>query len=292
MNHILNNKTILVVEDDWKNRELIISSIHKDCKLCKLVSASNGDEALTILKSYNVDLVILDLEMPVLDGIETLKKIKNNPNTKETPVIIYTGVLTDTEYLKKTLDLGAVDFLRKPTEPVEIIARISSAIRQKQFAEEKLKLAEHNSDLEQQILKNEINELNNNLKNLMLLLAQKNEVLLKLKELIADNNNDNIGNIQKLINATLVEQNYWDNFLEQFNKIEPGFVKLLQSKYDSLTINEVRLCALIRIGIENKTISSILQVSPAAIEKARYRIRKKINLSQQISLEKALFEIK
>jgi DNA-binding response OmpR family regulator len=291
MNHILNNKTILVVEDDWKNRELIISSIHKDCKLCKLVSASNGEEALTILSSYNIDLVILDLEMPVLDGIETLKKIKNNASTKETPVIIYTGVLTDTEYLKKTLDLGAVDFLRKPTEPVEIIARISSAIRQKQFSDEKLKLADYNSDLEQQILKNKIIEINNQLKNQMLLLAQKNEVLLKLKEQLTDNPNS-INNIHRIIQTALVEQNYWNEFLEQFNKTEPGFIKLLQTKYPQLTINEIRLCSLIRIGIENKAISSILQVSPSAIEKARYRIRKKINLSPQTSLDKAIFEIK
>lgn len=292
MNNILDNKSILVVEDDWKNREFVVSTIQTKYKKCKLLSASNGNEAIEILNTYTIDLIILDLEMPVMNGITLLRKLKDDLKLNNIPVIVYTGVLTDNEHLKETLELGAVDFLRKPTEPVEIIARISSAIRQKQFAEEKLKLAEHNSDLEQQILKNEINELNNNLKNQMLLLAQKNEVLLKLKELIADNNNDNIGNIQKLINATLVEQNYWDNFLEQFNKIEPGFVKLLQSKYDSLTINEVRLCALIRIGIENKAISSILQVSPAAIEKARYRIRKKINLSQQISLEKALFEIK
>lgn len=292
MNNILDNKSILVVEDDWKNREFVVSTIQTKYKKCKLLSASNGNEAIEILNTYTIDLIILDLEMPVMNGITLLRKLKDDLKLNNIPVIVYTGVLTDNEHLKETLELGAVDFLRKPTEPVEIIARISSAIRQKQFAEEKLKLAEHNSDLEQQILKNEINELNNNLKNQMLLLAQKNEVLLKLKELIADNNNDNIGNIQKLINAALVEQNYWDNFLEQFNKIEPGFVKLLQSKYDSLTINEVRLCALIRIGIENKAISSILQVSPAAIEKARYRIRKKINLSQQISLEKALFEIK
>lgn len=290
MNHILNNRTILVVEDDWKNRELIISSIHKDCKLCKLVSASNGEEALAILTLYNIDLVILDLAMPVLDGIETLKKIKNNASTKETPVIIYTGVFTDTEYLKKMLDLGAVDFLRKPTDSVEIIARISSAIRQKQFSEEKLKLAEHNSDLEQQILKNKINELNNQLKNQMLLLAQKNEVLLKLKEQLTDNPNST-SNIHRIIQTALVEQNYWDEFLEQFNKTEPGFINLLQTKYPQLTINEVRLCSLIRIGIENKAISSILQVSPSAIEKARYRIRKKINLSPQTSLDKAIFEI-
>ena len=124
----------------------------------------------------------------------------------------------------------------------------------------------------------------------MLLLAQKNEVLLKLKEQLTDNPNST-SNIHRIIQTALVEQNYWDEFLEQFNKTEPGFINLLQTKYPQLTINEVRLCSLIRIGIENKAISSILQVSPSAIEKARYRIRKKINLSPQTSLDKAIFEI-
>jgi DNA-binding response OmpR family regulator/DNA-binding CsgD family transcriptional regulator len=292
MNNILDNKSILVVEDDWKNREFVVSTIQTKYKKCKLLSASNGNEAIEILNTYTIDLIILDLEMPVMNGITLLRKLKDDLKLNNIPVIVYTGVLTDNEHLKETLELGAVDFLRKPTATIEIIARVISAIKQKQVAAENIELIKEKTELESLFLRNQITELNNNLKNQMLLLAQKNEVLLKLKELIDEKKDSNINNIQKIILSTLVEQNYWDNFLQQFNKIEPGFVKLLQSEYESLTINEVRLCALIRIGIENKAISSILQVSPAAIEKARYRIRKKINLSQRISLEKALFEIK
>ncbi len=291
MDNILDNKSILVVEDDWKNREFVVSTIQTKYKKCKLLSASNGSEAIEILNAYIIDLIILDLEMPIMNGIKFLTTIKDNLKLNNIPVIVYTGVLTDNENLKKTLELGAVDFLRKPTATIEIIARVVSAIKQKQIAAENIKLITEKTELENRLLINQIAELNNNLKNQMLLLAQKNEVLLKLKELIDEKKDSNINNIQKLIQATLVEQNYWDNFLDHFNKIEPGFVKLLQSKYSNLTINEIRLCSLIRIGIENKAISSILQVSPSAVEKARYRIRKKINLGTDISLEKVLFEI-
>lgn len=130
---MLENKIILVVDDDAQNRETVINSIFALSPETVVISAVNGEQALKLIEKRRPDLVLLDWEMPVLNGYETLVKIKENENTTDIPIVMYTGIMTDIVSLQRALLAGASDFLRKPTEPIEILSRIRSILTQKEL---------------------------------------------------------------------------------------------------------------------------------------------------------------
>jgi DNA-binding response OmpR family regulator len=109
-------KKILVVEDDR-----YLSGAYK-VKLLKMgfdvQTASDGDEALAVLRNYRPDLILLDLIMPVKDGFTTLTEIKNDENLKNIPVIIATN-LGQKEDIEKGMKLGAVDYLVKTDTSID-----------------------------------------------------------------------------------------------------------------------------------------------------------------------------
>lgn len=124
---------ILVIDDDEMNREMLklILCKHFDEILC----AENGCRGLDILaEHHDIDLILLDLEMPVMDGRELLAIVKNSPQFKSIPVIVAAGNRTDA---LMTLGQGADDFITKPYDPLELYLRVNSHIQKKR---DKLKL--------------------------------------------------------------------------------------------------------------------------------------------------------
>ncbi len=116
------NKTILVVDDDPLNLE-VLAAVLKDDYSVKL--AKNGDIALKITEQYTPDLILLDVMMPIMDGYEVCEKLKQNPATKDIPVIFVTAKDHDTDEAKG-FELGAVDYITKPANPVLIKARVKT----------------------------------------------------------------------------------------------------------------------------------------------------------------------
>ena len=116
------SKKILIAEDSQTMRSLIASTISVMGGY-ELIEAANGFEALRILPREKVDLVITDINMPDINGLELISFIKNNPNYKETPLFIISteGSEKDRE---KGLSLGADAYLVKPFNPEELQALI------------------------------------------------------------------------------------------------------------------------------------------------------------------------
>lgn len=121
-------KKILIAEDSSTMRSLIVSTIAAMGDFT-IVEAANGFEALRILPREKVDLVITDINMPDINGLELVSFIKNNPNYRQTPLFIISteGSERDRE---KGLSLGADAYLVKPFEP----ARLQDLVRR--FLEE------------------------------------------------------------------------------------------------------------------------------------------------------------
>ncbi len=117
-------KTILVVDDEIKIRELIKQ--HLTNEGYQVLQAGDGAEALVQVKNESVDLVVLDLMMPVMDGYQTLRELRNVDN--HLPVIMLTA---KTEEIDKLLglELGADDYITKPFSLRELTARIKSVLR-------------------------------------------------------------------------------------------------------------------------------------------------------------------
>ncbi len=129
---------ILVVDDMPANLEVIIETL--SCAGYTLATAISGERALKRLKTYVPDLILLDVQMPGIDGFETCRRIKANPNTSDIPIIFITA-LSDTESIVKGFSLGAVDYISKPFQESELLARVKTH----------LKLQFLNQSLEQQI---------------------------------------------------------------------------------------------------------------------------------------------
>ena len=119
---------ILVVDDIKDNLMLIVKYLREAGKSYNVFAVPNAQIALKILQEENIDLVITDWEMPQMSGIDLLQTIKQNPQTKDIPVMIITGMRTRAEDLKLALDKGASDFIRKPINSIELWARVSAAL--------------------------------------------------------------------------------------------------------------------------------------------------------------------
>lgn len=119
---------LLIVDDNENNRDVLSDAL--DTGDYELFEAADGREALKHVGTDPPDLILLDIEMPVMDGMETLKKLKENESTEHIPVIMVTALNTDSQ-ISTCLDHGAVDHIVKPFSNVVVRARVRSALREK-----------------------------------------------------------------------------------------------------------------------------------------------------------------
>lgn len=138
---------ILVVDDELINVEYI-SKIFDNKYNVKV--AFNGEQALKILSKVNIELILLDIQMPVMDGYEVIKEIKSNINTKNIPVIFITSS-SNNETLIKVFELGASDYIAKPFNKEELKVRVRNHLNNYALQREvQHKIKQINSILNQQ----------------------------------------------------------------------------------------------------------------------------------------------
>lgn len=122
----IKRKTILIVDDTPENIS-ILSTVLK--MLYKTKIATTGQLALEIATSDTPpDLILLDIVMPEMDGFEVCKRLKENPKTRDIPVIFLTG-RTDPQDEKQGLELGAVDYITKPISPPIVMMRVRTQLQ-------------------------------------------------------------------------------------------------------------------------------------------------------------------
>lgn len=121
--------SILVVDDEPHGFDVIEAHLFREGY--DLSYASSGIKALNLIDSVEPDVILLDVMMPEMDGIEVCRHIKSDPQWQHIPIIIVTA-LTSKEDLSRSLDAGADDFLTKPVSGIELRARVRSMLRIKQ----------------------------------------------------------------------------------------------------------------------------------------------------------------
>lgn len=124
---------ILVVDDTDANVRLLEAKLMVE--YYDVITARNGEDALTITREQSPDLILLDVMMPGMDGYEVCKKIKADPDTAHIPIVMVTA-LNDMSDRVRGLEAGADDFLTKPVNDVALFARIRSLIRLKRASDE------------------------------------------------------------------------------------------------------------------------------------------------------------
>lgn len=393
----MNTARILLVEDEPINLRLYQTML-SECD-CIIETASNGKECLEKVRICFPDLILMDWNMPVMDGVEALSKLKSDPVLKEIPVLMVTGIMTSSEDLSQAMMLGAADFLKKPFERLELLARVRNLLllnetmktlrvrnhsleSSYQFVSSILESIPHpvtycspegilllcnqpfgelvgrdckslvgqsvyrygsaeNLEVhlqhDAQLLKtgaNLVYEINYN---------QDNKTFILSKNILFDSKNNAAGIVTvytdvselkkaneevvatkkvELISSTLrlmhlsethsnlisemegivphacpegqnfirqLQNRYKVNLAEQVlvdfeSRLESAFdtfFTALGEKFPALTLNERKLCALLRSGLSSKEIAVLTFQNPASVDVARYRLRKKLNLSSE-----------
>lgn len=117
---------VLVAEDNEKNR-ILLRQVLAFCGL-EMIEATDGAECLNLVKEQRPDLILMDLQMPVMDGYTAITALKNDPRTKDIPIISVTSfaMMGDRE---KAFEAGTDDYIAKPIDIKELIEQMKKYVR-------------------------------------------------------------------------------------------------------------------------------------------------------------------
>ncbi|MEN8302598.1 MAG: response regulator [Campylobacterota bacterium] len=117
---------VLAVDDDMINLKLLKSMLKKSGRVAEVIEAKNGSDAIGVLKSRNdIDLILLDIIMPIMGGIEMLKVVRADDNLRQLPIIVLT---TDETKKGEALEFGANGFLMKPIRSEDLVKKMATVI--------------------------------------------------------------------------------------------------------------------------------------------------------------------
>ncbi len=130
-------KTILIIDDVEANVHILMELLGEEYDL---LGALEGEEALAILEEESVDLILLDILMPGMDGMEVCRRLKADEKTRDIPVIFIT-VKADEDSIVDAYDLGGVDYITKPFLAREVLARVKKELKFQEMMQELAMLA-------------------------------------------------------------------------------------------------------------------------------------------------------
>ena len=137
---------ILVVDDEPRNVKIL--QIQLNARGYTVYTAADGIEALETVETEMPDLILLDINMPKMDGFEVVKRMRANEATEFIPIVMITALRDTRENRIKSIEAGADDFIEKPFDSLEVLARVRSLLRIKQYQDT---LAKHNARLDEEL---------------------------------------------------------------------------------------------------------------------------------------------
>ncbi|MCG8700771.1 MAG: response regulator [Bacteroidales bacterium] len=265
---------ILVIDDQISFLDIIVEIFMRHKLPYDIFRTTNPEKALKLASEESPDLIITDWEMPMLSGIDLIRKFKGHSTTADIPIIMCTGVMIGPENLKIALEAGATDYINKPIDETELIARTQSI----------LKIAHY----QKQILEQKNRELAEN----SMYLVKNNEFMIKIIDDLQflSKNKDNSEKISTTVNKILesieskVKEDSWKRFDIYFERVHHGFQKNLSTSYPSLLPHELRLCTFLRLGMNSKDIASVTFQSIDSVKVLRSRLRKKFEIGRDVNL--------
>ncbi len=296
---------ILIVDDVPKNIELAANILRT--KDYNITFAKSGIVALEKVKLINFDLILLDIMMPLMDGFEVCRRLKEDPETKNIPVIFLTAK-AETENVVKGFELGAVDYVTKPFKTEELLARVNTHVGIKSKIEEKERigneLLKNKEQLQKLIVELEEKQLNNLEKNLVIEKVNQGEIRERelerqktdldhvtlfydlrsqMDKLIKDRNpvaRLEIKQVKEMITNLFIDKNNQD------------FHRELKRCFPKLTFDDLRLCSYLRQRFLNVEIAEFLETSPEAVYTRKSRLRQKLELENGVEISEFLTNFK
>ncbi len=279
----MSEKRILIIDDEETIKKAIKKALKNEGY--KLQFASDGQEGLNKIKKDTPDLIFLDLRMPVMDGVEFLKKIKIKHDDQYFVVVI-TGHGDDKD-IDQCYDFGVNNFLRKPVSMTEICALTKRCLKAKEVEAE---LADYRENLETLVdkqikkIKEKSEALTQANMSLRILIKQLSDAqqeervggMPNLKELVLPSKDQ----LESILSSP-TERAYIDNIMLNLNRVTSSFSKKLSQKDWGLSPKEIQVADLIRVGLSNKESALQMNVTKSTIEFHRDNLRKKLGLKHE-----------
>jgi FixJ family two-component response regulator len=207
------------------------------------------------------------------------------------PVIMMTGFMLTAFDLRTAMSVGAVDYIRKPIDKIELLSRTKTMLRISAANKTIRKQEDDKLNTELEHHKKELAIAALHLANYQ---KRNEELLIEIKKLIPFINKEGMEIVRKIINdnKSNYESDFLDVFETQFRDIHTNFYGLLDHQHPELTPTEKKICTFLKMNLNSKEIAVLLLSTPASIEVARSKIRKKIGLDHSQSLTEYISGIK
>lgn len=299
----MNNGSILVVDDQFEELNLIITFLLEAFPDYKLFDATNGKMGWEIIKEHRPDLVLTDWDMPELNGVQLIQLMKGFDHLKDIPVIVVTGTMTTSDDLKQALDIGSIDYVRKPIDFVELKARVQSALRMyhaHKKIQEQHEMIQSMLQADKDRLSLEVETKARKLSTLTLFAAEKNNLLIRVEQKLIDiipllNLHSSEQQDIKVLVRELKRQGQldsgWEAFKLQFEEVHPRFFQDLKLHCANLTAQDLKISAYLKLRLDNKEIASLLNITTASVRKSTYRLKKKLALDEDASIRDFIHQI-
>jgi len=288
------HKTILIVDDIQSNIDILYELLQKKYDI---VVALNGEEALSLLNREKINLILLDIMMPIMDGFEVCEKIKKNIKLKDIPIIFITAK-NDEENINHAYEVGGVDYITKPFLPKELLARVETQFKTQhliQSIESNVRFLTMNDTLKtishewRQPLQIIVMQANNILADIELDTLKTTELHGEMKNIIS--------NAQKL-SETL---NSFHQFLN--SSLSFKFISLYESMQKALEFNEsilrkekieveVKIDKNIEVNVDEQELHKVLtSLLKNAVEALINETKKTIFIHSSFKQENIILEI-
>lgn len=248
-----NRETILIIDDSPTNIEVLSSTLTNAGY--KVLTEVNGLSGIDKVKRNPPDLILLDIMMPQLDGFETCRLLQADPSTKDIPIIFITS-LSDVEEKIKGLYLGAVDYITKPFQPEEVLARVKLHLKMRRL---NIELDEQKQQLEKKVQERtiELSQALEQLQKTQLQLVQ-NEKASSLGQIVAGIAHE-VNNPIGLISTNLYHANNYVkeliNLINLYQKKFPQPGSEIEEKIEGMDLTHIlddlpKLISSMKLGID------------------------------------------
>jgi CheY-like chemotaxis protein/DNA-binding CsgD family transcriptional regulator len=303
---------ILVVDDEPQNIELLEAYLVPQGY--EIVKAANGEEALGKLSGNQIDLILLDVKMPDMDGFEVTRRVRQDNTHRLLPIILIT-VLRETEDRVKGIEAGCDDFISYPVDKMELLARVRSLLKVKAYND---LMSNYRKELESGVIR-KTEELKHALENLQQDITERKqaEEALSKSEKELKSKTENLEEVNAALNVLLkrveegrieLEEKILSNIRElvlpyidrlkktqlsdhqasylivietNLDNIASSFLYHLKMRYLNLTHREVQVASLVKEGKSTKEIAELLNIAIKTVVFHRNSLRNKLGLKNQ-----------
>jgi len=307
-----NKPVILVVDDEPQNIELL--EAHLVPQGYEIVKAANGEEALGKLSDTQIDLILLDVKMPDMDGFEVTRRVRQDNTHRLLPIILVT-VLRETEDRVKGIEAGCDDFISYPVDKMELLARVRSLLKVKAYND---LMSNYRKELESEVT-GRTEELKHALENLQRDITKRKqaEEALSKSEKELKSKTENLEEVNSALNVLLkrveegrieLEEKILSNIRElvlpyidrlkktqlsdhqasylmvietNLDNIASSFLYHLKMRYLNLTHRELQVASLVKEGKSTKEIAGLLNIAIKTVVFHRNSLRNKLGLKNQ-----------